>query len=114
AAPRGQNSAPTARLTAQPMATSSVRSRPTVQPAGASRLNSTRTVTVKAAWPTANGAVPGAYEATSTAIGSAAHSAAGPVPMASSSAAPITNPATVPASARSTVDPVDAAFVRST
>jgi hypothetical protein len=60
AAPRGQNMAPTARLTPQPMATSSMRSRPTSQPAGASKLNSTRTVTVNAAWPTVNGNVPGA------------------------------------------------------
>ena len=60
AAPRGQKAAPTTRLTAQPMATSSIRSRPTCQPAGASRLKITTIVTVKAAWPTANGAVPGA------------------------------------------------------
>ena len=60
AAPRGQNTTPTTRLTAQPMATSSTRSSPTRQPAGASRLNSTTIVTVNAAWPTRNGVVPGA------------------------------------------------------
>ncbi len=91
-----------------------MRSRPTFQPAGASRLNSTSTVTVNAAWPTANGAVPGAYDATRTAMGRATHRAVGPVPMASSRAAPIANPTAVPASARIAVDPVDAALVRRT
>ena len=42
------------------MATSSMRSRPTRQPAGASRLNSTSTTTVNAAWPKVNGSEPGA------------------------------------------------------
>ena len=42
------------------MATSSMRSRPTLQPAGTSRLNRTTTTTVNAAWPKANGSVPGA------------------------------------------------------
>ncbi len=42
------------------MATSSMRSRPTFQPAGWSRLNRTTTTTVNAAWPKANGSVPGA------------------------------------------------------
>jgi hypothetical protein len=50
-APRGQNSAPTTRLTAQPIATSWMRSSPTFQPTGSNRLNSTATVTVNAAWP---------------------------------------------------------------
>jgi hypothetical protein len=48
------------RLTKQPSATSWMRSRPTRQPAGASRLNRTTTVIVNAAWPTRNGATPGA------------------------------------------------------
>ena len=60
ATPRGQNRLPTRMLTAQPIATSSIRITPTLQPTGTSRLKSTATVTVKAAWPTANGAVPGA------------------------------------------------------
>jgi hypothetical protein len=47
-------------------------------------------------------------------MGSATHSATGPLPMASSSAAPIANPTAVPASARNAVDPVDAALVRNT
>ena len=60
ATPRGQNRLPITKLTAQPIATSSIRTTPTFQPIGTSRLNRTATVTVKAAWPTANGAVPGA------------------------------------------------------
>src|SRR6516164_8435693 len=49
-----------------------------------------------------------------TANGSTVHSAAGPVPIASSSSAPATKPTAVPSSARIAVDPVDAAVVRST
>src|SRR5215471_9877095 len=112
--PRGQNSTPTTTLTAHPMATSSIRSRPTVQPTGTSRLKSTTIVIVKAACPTRNGVVPGAYAATATATGSATHSDVSPVPIASSSSAPSTNPTTVPASARHAVAPVEAALVRST
>jgi len=77
-------------------------------------VNSTTTVMVKAACPAANGAVPGVYPATRTASGNAIHSATGLVPIASRSAAPITKPAIVPASARMAVDPVAAALVRST
>ncbi len=47
-------------------------------------------------------------------MGSAVHSAGVLVPMPSSSSAPTTKPATVPPSARSAVDSVDAALVRST
>jgi len=47
-------------------------------------------------------------------MGSAAHSAGVLVPMPSSSNAPSTKPSTVPPSARSAVDSVDAALVRST
>ena len=47
-------------------------------------------------------------------MGSATHSAAGLVPMPSSSSAPSTKPSMVPPSARSAVDSVDAALVRST
>ena len=50
--PRGHSSTPTSTLTAQPSATSSMRTIPTFQPTGTSRLNSTATVTVKAACPT--------------------------------------------------------------
>ena len=70
--------------------------------------------TVNAAWPKTNGSVPGAYAATAMAIGSATHSAGVLVPMPSSSRAPTTKPITVPPSARSAVDSVDAALVRST
>jgi hypothetical protein len=42
------------------MATSWIRSRPSFQPTGCSRLNRTTTTTVNAACPTANGSVPGA------------------------------------------------------
>jgi hypothetical protein len=44
-------------LTAQPIATSWTRSRPSFQPTGCSRLNKTTTTTVNAACPTANGSV---------------------------------------------------------
>ena len=52
--------------------------------------------------------------ATSTAIGSATHSAVVLDPIATSSAPPTTNPIAVPVSARNAVAPVAAAFVRST
>src|SRR5207247_2499678 len=112
--PRGQNRTPTTRLTAQPIATSSMRSTPTFQPTGASRLNSTAMVTVNAACPTANGAVPGVYAATNTAIGSTTHNTVKLLPIASSRAPPITKPIAVPPRARAALEPVDAAFVRST
>ena len=71
-------------------------------------------MTVNAAWPTTNGAVPGVYAATSTASGNATHSAVGLVPMPTSRAAPTAKPAIVPASPRSAVEPVAVALVRST
>jgi hypothetical protein len=42
------------------MATSSIRSSPTFQPTGSSKLNSTTTTTVNAACPNVNGSAPGA------------------------------------------------------
>ena len=101
-------------LTAQPIATSSIRTTPTFHPTGTSRLNSTATITVNAAWPTANGVVPGEYAATKTAIGNAIHNAVSSLPIATTSAPPITNPSAVPASARTAVAPVAAALVRRT
>ena len=64
-----------ATLTAHPSATSSIRTTPTFQPTGTSRLKRTATITVNAAWPIANGVVPGEYAATNTATGNAIHSA---------------------------------------
>ena len=49
ATPRGQNSMPITTLTAQPSATSSIRTTPTFHPTGTIRLNSTATITVNAA-----------------------------------------------------------------
>src|SRR5437870_930376 len=54
AAPRGQKRRPTPRLIAKPMATSSTRTSPTLQPTGWMRLKSTKRTTVKPAWPAAN------------------------------------------------------------
>ena len=114
ATPRGQNSTPTTRLTAQPMATSSIRSSPTRQPAGASRLNSTTIVTVNAAWPTSE-------RRGSRRVGRDQHRERQrdpqrglPGPYREQQQRADTNPTTVPASARHAVPPVDAALVRST
>ena len=52
-APRGQNSSPTARLTAPPIATSSMRTSPICQPSGARMLKRISSVRVNAAWPAA-------------------------------------------------------------
>ena len=105
---------PITALTAQPSATSSIRTTPTFHPTGTIRLNRTAIITVNAAWPTANGVVPGEYAATSTAIGNAIHNAVSSLPIASTSAPPSKNPIAVPAIARSAVAPVADAFVRRT
>ena len=69
---------------------------------------------MKAAWPTANGAVPGAYAAISTAMGKTTQRTDVCVPIPRIRAAPMKNPTVVPMSALSAVAPVEAAFVRST
>src|ERR1039457_295947 len=63
AAPRGQNTRPTPRLTAKPIATSSIRMSPTFQPTGWMMLKRIRMTTVNAAWPAAHDPAGGAKEA---------------------------------------------------
>ncbi len=77
-------------------------------------LYRTLIITVNAAWPTANGAVPGAYDAISTAMGKTTQSTDVCVPIPRISTAPMKNPTVVPTSALSAVAPVEAAFVRNT
>ena len=113
-APRGQKTMPATRLTAQPIATSSTRTSPSVQPIGLIRSNTRTSQTVNAASPIASGAVPGQYAVISSDVRNAIQIAVGPVPIAGSSAAPTANPATVPARARKAVAPVPDAFERST
>ncbi len=60
-------------LIAAPMATSSMRTRPTCQPAGEMRLKMTIRVMVKAAWLAMNPTAVAAYAARKTATGSVAH-----------------------------------------
>ena len=72
-------------------------------------MNST---TVNDAWPAANEIAAGATPPISTATGSSAHSSVVFVPIASTTADPMTNPATVPASARANVWPVLSALER--
>ncbi len=82
AAPRGQNSTPTTRLTAQPIATSSIRTSPIFQPAGTIRLNRISSVIVNAACPAANEIAAGASPANRTTNGSSTHSTVVSVPIA--------------------------------
>ena len=101
-------------LTAQPIATSSIRVRPTFQPVGSMMLNRMITTNVKPACPAANEMTAGAAPEMSTAGGSRTHSNAvwseTPIMMAE----PTTNPTAVPATARRAVAPVPSALVRST
>ena len=63
---------------------SSIRTRPTVQPTGSMMLNSTSTITVKAAWPAVNEMAAGTKAAISTTNGSSTQSATGLVPTTAS------------------------------
>ncbi len=88
---------------------------PTLQPTGTSRLNRTTTVTVNAAWPTANGAVAGRVGGDQHGERER-HPQRGRAVCRSPAGGPRrsrTRPRCLP-SARSAVDPVEAAFVRST
>ena len=98
-APRGQNSSPTTRLTAQPIAMSSTRSSPTRQPAGWMMLKRITSVSVNAACPAANEIAAGATPASRTASGSRNHSSVVSVPISAQHAAPTTKPTTVPSDA---------------
>ena len=69
------------------MATSSIRTRPTLQPAGSMMLYRITSVMVKLAWPAANEMTAGAKPASRTAIGSRIHSTGVSVPMPAISAA---------------------------
>ena len=79
-------------LTPQPMATSSIRVRPTLQPMGSMMLKKMTTTTVKAACPATNEIMDGAMPETRTASGSSTQSSAEwsatPIMMS----APTTNP----------------------
>ena len=114
AAPRGQIRPPTSRLTPAPSATSSKRTSPTRQPAGASRSKSTSTTTLNAAWLAAKEIAWPAYDASSTASGSTAQSTPRSLPTASRISPPMKIPANVPSSARAIEALVESAFERST
>ena len=113
-APRGQKSRPTTTLTAQPMATSSIRVKPTFQPVGSMMLKRITTTRVNPACPAANEIMEGATPEISTATGNSAHSrtvwSETPIMMAE----PMTKPTAVPPTARSAVAPVPSALDRST
>ena len=101
-------------LTPQPIATSSIRVRPTLQPTGSMMLKRMITITVKAACPATKEIMEGAMPDTRTANGSRAQSntewSATPIVMA----APTMNPRAVPPTARRAVAPVPSALERST
>ena len=96
------------------MATSSIRIRPILQPAGAMMLYRITSVIVKLAWPAVNEMTAGDTPAISTAIGSRIHSTVSLVPMPTISAPPMTNPTRLPSTARTTFCPVLKALDRST
>jgi hypothetical protein len=91
-----------------------MRTMPTRQPVGWMMLKSTKTTTVKPAWPAANEIALGAYAASRTANGSTPQSTAWCVPIAITMTAPTTIPTAVPASALRTDQPVLSALERRT
>ena len=77
-------------------------------------LNKTTSTTVKPAWPAAKETAAGATPASRIEKGSSTHKRTVLVPIRARAAAPMTKPATVPASPRRTFWPVLRAFERST